>query len=65
MKLEKAEALELVLELIRTGKLALPSQQKYSAGRTAPSYDAVIDERARVEARYLKRLLEELLKKDE
>lgn len=65
MKLENDEALNLLVELIRAGKVDLPVQTKFNVGNTAPSAEALNAERARVQAKYLRAFLEELTKDDE
>lgn len=65
MKLEKDEALNLVVELIHAGKIELPNQMRYSVGQPASDSDSVFTERARIQAKYLRALLEELTKEDE
>lgn len=65
MKLEKDEALNLVVELIRAGKIDLPDQMRYGVGKPASEADSVFTERARVQAKFLRALLEELTKEDQ
>ena len=61
MKLEKEEALTLVGELIRAGKVSLPNR----ACEPLRSGESGIQALARTQASYLRALLEELTKEDE
>ena len=65
MKFEKTDAVTLIVELVRADKIKLPNQTTYNAANRAEDDDAILIERARVQAKYLRCLLEELTKEDE
>ena len=56
------QAVAVILELVKAGKITLPADGKYNMAHQAPDLDALYQERARVQARYLRHLLAELTK---
>ena len=54
------QAVAVILELVKAGKINLPEEGKYTPSNPAPDKDALYQEKARVQACYLRRLLSEL-----